>query len=265
VSPSIDAVAIADPASVSLDGCGPATRARVRGTRVTARWHRCGSFAKVRITARMAAPACDAMVGTIRARRLRKTRFSATRSICGDRRIDAAVGEACDTNDTCEAGRHCFGCACLAPTGACTTTAVPTVAASHVPVGSAIAWADDPPASGPSYPIWARYVAYAEVIPRGYWVHDLENGGIVLVHRHDVDFAAVEALRAVYQAIPVDAACGHRRALLTPDPLLAGRFAAVAWGVVMRCDAVDPAAILEFVAAHRGQGPAPTCADGAYP
>ncbi len=217
------------------------------------------------MTAHPAPPACDAIAGTIRARRLRKTRFSAARSTCGDARVDTAGGEACDTADTCAAGTHCFACACVAPLGACTTTVVPTVAASHVPVGTPITWGDDPPASGASYPVWARYAAYAEVIPRGYWVHDLENGGVALLHRHDADFSALEKLRAVYQAIPADAGCGTRRALLTPDPLLDATFAVVAWGVVMRCDAVDPGAVLDFVAAHRGHGPVTECADGTYP
>ena len=262
VSPALDAVAVAGGA-VSLDGCGAATHARVRGIRVVAKWNRCGAFAKVRLVARL--QGCDAMAGTIRARRLRKARFSTTRSRCGDARVDAVAGEACDTTDTCGSGRHCFACACLAPTGACTTTVVPTTPASHVPAGTAVAWADDPPASGASYPVWARYLAYSEVIPRGYWVHDLENGGVVVLHGNDVDIAAVQTLHAVYQAVPVEPACGHRRALLTPDPLLDAPFAAVAWGVVLRCDAVDPAAIVDFVVAHRGQGPAPTCADGTYP
>jgi len=265
VSPSTDGVALLPDAGVSLDGCGPATRTRVRGGRVAARWDHCGSFARIRVVARLAAPACDVMVGTIRARKLRKTRFTATRSTCGDARVDTIAGEACDTSDTCGAGHHCFACACLAPTGACTKTVLPTTPASHVPVGTLITWADDPPASGASYPDWARYVAYSEVIPRGYWVHDLENGGVVLLHANDVDFTAVQTLHAVYQAIPVEPACGHRHALLTPDPLLDGGVAAVAWGVVMRCDAVDPAAFLDFVAVHRGQGATPTCADGTYP
>src|SRR5438309_1483095 len=63
--------------------------------------------------------------------------------------------------------------------------AVPNEGWTHVPEGSAIAYRHNPPASGPHYPVWARYRIHAQVVPRGYWVHDLEHGALVLLYRPD--------------------------------------------------------------------------------
>ena len=59
-------------------------------------------------------------------------------------------------------------------------------------------------------------------------MHNLEHGAIVLLYRPDAPPSAVQELRQAYQALPNDPACGHRRALLTPDPLLPRAVAAVA-------------------------------------
>ena len=67
------------------------------------------------------------------------------------------------------------------------------------------------------YPVWARYEEHAAPVARGYWVHNLEHGGIVFLYKPGTPAATVEALRAAYRALPNDPACGHKRALLAAD------------------------------------------------
>src|SRR5262245_21540219 len=59
----------------------------------------------------------------------------------------------------------------------------------HVAEGSSITYAHNPPASGPHYPVWLRYEAFSTAMARGYWVHNLEHGGIVMIYRPDAGSA----------------------------------------------------------------------------
>jgi hypothetical protein len=72
----------------------------------------------------------------------------------------------------------------------------------------------------------------------------------------------VEALNQAFEAIPLDPACTHRRAVLASDPLLTTPVAVVAADYAMDGDCVDEAAILAFVEAHRGNGPEDLCDEG---
>src|SRR5215208_4047320 len=72
-------------------------------------------------------------------------------------------------------------------TGSCTMTesAVSNEGWVHVAEGSTVTYRNNPPASGPHYPVWARYQSYTTAVARPYWVHNLEHGAIVFVHRPD--------------------------------------------------------------------------------
>lgn len=132
----------------------------------------------------------------------------------------------------------------------------------HVPEGTAVTYRSNPPASGPHYPVWARYQEYPAAVERPYWVHNLEHGAIVLLYRPDAAPATIAALANVFRALPADPECGHARALLTPDPLLPRQVAAVAADWLWMADAVDPAAIQAFTLAHRNHAPEDICASG---
>jgi hypothetical protein len=142
--------------------------------------------------------------------------------------------------------------------------AVPNEGWPHVTEGSTVSYDHNPPASGVHYPVWAVWKVFSEPVPRGYWVHNVEHGGVVLLYHPDAPAALVDELIAAYDAIPDDAACGHKRAMLTPDPLLGDPIAVVAADVVLLGDCVDEAAILAFVDDHRGAGPENVCAHGTY-
>ncbi len=148
----------------------------------------------------------------------------------------------------------------------------PIAPASHVPVGTAITWATNPPSSGEHYPVWAAYQSYTSPVPRGYYVHDEEHGGIVLLYNcaaGAIDCATIEAsLQSVSDALPDDPLCtaageGVRvRTVITPDPLLDVPVAAAAWGWTYRAQCFDLASLVDFARAHYGQGREVLCANG---
>jgi len=135
----------------------------------------------------------------------------------------------------------------------------------HVAEASAVAYRANPPASGPHYPVWARYQEHASAVARPYWVHNLEHGAIVFLYRPDAPAAVVMALRAAFQSLPDDPACGHRRALMTPDPLLPRATAVVAADFVVAADCVNAGLVRDFATGRRGRGPEQVCADGTRP
>jgi uncharacterized protein DUF3105 len=152
-------------------------------------------------------------------------------------------------------------------TGSCTMTesAVANEGWIHVAEGSTVNYQHNPPASGPHYPVWARYQGYTTAVPRPYWVHNLEHGAIVLVHRPDSPPALISTLTDTFRALPNDPSCGHTRALLTPDPLLARPVTVIAANFVLEGDCVSPDAIRRFTLAHRAQAPENICDSGTRP
>lgn len=135
----------------------------------------------------------------------------------------------------------------------------------HVPEGTAITYQNNPPASGPHYPVWLRYQEYSQAMARGYWVHNLEHGAIVVLYRSDASADVIRQLTDAFRSIPVDTSCGHQRALLAPDPQLPRLVAAVAADFVLLSDAVDAQAIRDFAVARRGRGPEQVCDQGTRP
>jgi Protein of unknown function (DUF3105) len=155
----------------------------------------------------------------------------------------------------------------LAPDPSCAAavTPVPNEGWTHVPEGTPVSYRANPPASGPHYPVWARYQEHAVAVARPYWVHNLEHGAIVFLYRPDAPPAVVAALRGVFQSLPNDPACGHRRALMTPDPLLPRATAVVAADFTISADCVNADLARDFALTRRGLGPEQVCADGTRP
>jgi hypothetical protein len=130
----------------------------------------------------------------------------------------------------------------------------------HVTACSDIAYATNPPSSGEHYPTWADYGVYDFALPRGYWVHNLEHGSVVVSYNCE-DGCAEElaAAKTWLAALAPDALCAGQtpRVLLVPDPLLDVRWAASAWGWTLRADCFDVEAFSDFYLSHAGKPPAP--------
>ena len=140
-----------------------------------------------------------------------------------------------------------------------TETQVPNEGWIHV--------AHNPPASGPHYPVWLRYEAFTSTQARGYWVHNLEHGGVVLLYRPDASDDVRNTMVSTYNSLGNDPACGSVRALMTPDPLLPSgvNVAVVAANFTLTGSCVNPDRVRAFNVAHRGQGPEQICAGGPRP
>jgi hypothetical protein len=156
-----------------------------------------------------------------------------------------------------------------ADSGACEVAVVGRAieGAGHVEACSTVSYQSNPPSSGNHYGNWAAFGEYAFPLPRGFWVHNLEHGAIVITFNCpdgcDQELAEV---RAWFDALPVDPPClgttTRPRAILTPDPLLDARWAASAWGWTLTAACFDAAAFSAFYDAHVGMGREDVCTPG---
>ena len=152
-------------------------------------------------------------------------------------------------------------------------------------------YTSNPPVSGRHYPIWARWQIHTQVVPREYYVHNLEHGGVILLYRPDASQSVKDALVRAFNATPVDPACDldpacaplgcpTRRLVLTEDPLLPTDVPWAAtvsgWevghdppglglGYVMKGNCVDEPGLVEFAVTHRDHSAETTCYPGEYP
>ncbi len=165
-----------------------------------------------------------------------------------------------------------------APGDAGITCQTPTLAtnadegAEHQDAGLPITWAVNPPTSGTHYPDWVVWNQVYDTTPidRGYWVHNLEHGGIVyLYHCEPACPDEVLQLRDLVAALPSETDCPMlvHRAIVVEDKLLPDgvRFAATAWLHSWTSNCVDASALSAFYSAHLNQGPELNCAQGTYP
>ena len=139
----------------------------------------------------------------------------------------------------------------------------------HVPAGTEVNYTHNPPGSGPHYGQWVRSGIYAEAIDRRNWVHNLEHGWMVLLHRPDAPLADVRVLTDAYAAGLADAECPDGlvpRIVVTPDPLLATPVAAVTAYRVLAADHVTPQQLAAMFASCRiGATELRVCGDGQVP
>jgi len=149
------------------------------------------------------------------------------------------------------------------------TKTLPNEGETHAPVGTGLTFGSNPPASGTHYPLWGHWGRHTEVLERGYYVHNEEHGGVVLLYHCDTPCPDIEeALAAVLNSRPRDPSCfasiGNRM-VMTADPLLDVRVAAAAWQNIYRADCVDPPSLKAFIDAHYGHAPEDSCTDGQVP
>nr|WP_240807958.1 DUF3105 domain-containing protein [Polyangium spumosum] len=144
--------------------------------------------------------------------------------------------------------------------------AVPVTPSPHVLACSPVVYATNPPTSGPHYPSWAAFKWYDAPVPRGFLVHSLEHGAVVIsYHCEGGCESELATLAAFLDARPADPLCAaplKSRIIVTPDPALDVRFAAAAWGAFLRADCLDTAALGAFLDTYYAKGPENFCTDG---
>lgn len=132
----------------------------------------------------------------------------------------------------------------------------PLEAREHVPEGTAITYRTYPPASGTHYFSTAPYGVYTEPVPEGYWVHNLEHGGIAVLYNCPEGCPElVEALREVYAAAPASARWGRVKMIVLPYSRMDSRLMLIAWGRRERLEGFDRERILQFYQAYLDRGP----------
>ena len=137
----------------------------------------------------------------------------------------------------------------------------------HVPMGTLIDWSTNPPATGEHYQVWAAWDRSYTDLDRGYWVHNLEHGGIVLLYNCPGGCQeTVDKLIDSARTMDLDSACVapvRNRAIVSSDPLLPAdvQVAAVAWDVIYTATCFDPF-VKSFAKQHYARGPEDLCTDG---
>lgn len=116
--------------------------------------------------------------------------------------------------------------------------------------------ATNPPLGGNHCPSWLPCRKYDTVQPRCQWLHNLEHGHAVLAYNCPGGCPALVAkLGALWDALQANPV--RRRILLTPDPKLPRKVAAVVWGFGWSGDDYDEAAILEVLSHQDVEAPEP--------
>jgi hypothetical protein len=137
----------------------------------------------------------------------------------------------------------------------------------HVDTGTNIEWTHNPPTSGPHFPAWAAWDRQYTTLPRGYYVHNAEHGGIVLLYRCDAGCPDVVAqLLTAARNMASDSMCQNpitKRVIVTSDPELpAGvQVAAIAWEHAYTASCYDPY-VETFARDHYAKAPENFCSDG---
>jgi hypothetical protein len=147
----------------------------------------------------------------------------------------------------------------------------------HHPVGTAITWSTNPPVTGQHFEHWAKWDRHYTELDRGFYVHNAEHGGIILLYNcpdgcDDIVDSMVDLVSAfptdpVRADVPPVSNCEapvRNRLLVAADPLLpAGvKVAAVAWNNSYTASCFNKAEIDAFIAANYERSPEDVCVDG---
>jgi hypothetical protein len=139
--------------------------------------------------------------------------------------------------------------------------------ANHKDEATPIEWSSNPPSSGDHFGQWATFREFQSVVPRGFLVHSMEHGAVLLLYKCDAPpcEAVVAELRRVRDAIPSDPLCDPSlrvRVIIAQDPLLDVPVAAAAWGWTYKAQCVDEPSMIQFAKDHYAQGPENFCTPG---
>jgi hypothetical protein len=133
---------------------------------------------------------------------------------------------------------------------------VPIEGQNHVEEGSVISYQNQPPASGPHYPRTAPYGVSDQAILPGFWVHNLEHGGIVVLYNcSDGCPDVVAQLRDAFVKLPRSRQFNVVKLVGTPYNTMSSKIAFLAWGKIEEHDAFDYDRLLRFYNAYVDKGP----------
>ncbi|MSQ14389.1 MAG: DUF3105 domain-containing protein [Dehalococcoidia bacterium] len=131
----------------------------------------------------------------------------------------------------------------------------PLEVAQHVPEGSPLEYKNSPPSSGVHYGVTRPLAVYSEEVNPGYWVHNLEHGGIAILYNCPEGCPdLVKKLNDEYRSFP-NSKYGSVKLIVTPYSKLETRLAIVSWGWVDAMEEFDKDRMINFYRAHVDHGP----------
>jgi hypothetical protein len=145
----------------------------------------------------------------------------------------------------------------------------PSDGAQHVPAGTEVTYGHNPPTSGPHYGAWAASAVYTEAVDPRSFVHNLEHGWVVLLHRPDAPADQIALLHDLWDAPPADPSCpdvAKPRVLVSPAPDLPTPVAALTWTHALAAESFTRETLDAFFRDCRADAPElRVCADGGAP
>ncbi len=131
----------------------------------------------------------------------------------------------------------------------------PLEVAQHVPEGTPLEYKNSPPSSGVHYPVTRPWGVYSEVVSPGYWVHNLEHGGVAILYNcPEACPDLVNQLNDAYKSFP-NSKYGNVKLIITPYTKMDSKLAIVSWGWVDKMEQFDKDRMVNFYKAHVDHGP----------
>jgi len=112
----------------------------------------------------------------------------------------------------------------------------------------------DPPTSGPHIGQLAGWGVHTTVITKELAIHSLEDGGVNVNYRPDLDKATVDRLAALVKSYAdlITEGSEDNHVLMYPYPGLSNPIVLTAWRRIDRLNAFDEARIKRFIDAYKG-------------
>jgi hypothetical protein len=133
---------------------------------------------------------------------------------------------------------------------------VPIMPSYHLITGTEAhpTYTTDPPTSGPHIGSLADWGVHTDVITKELAVHSLEDGGVNINYRPDLDKATVDRLAALVKSYAdlITEASEDNHVLMYPYPGLSNAIVLTAWRRIDRFDTFDEARIKRFIEAYSG-------------
>lgn len=140
-----------------------------------------------------------------------------------------------------------------AAAGACTSSSsfhTPETGHNHLRVGTEVETWGTFPAAGNHWGAWAKWnTTYTHPVQRGFLLHNLEHGGVVLSYGCSSPDDSAECAEAAANLQALADASGETRYIITPDPAQTSLYGVRAWRFGMESDCFDEGRLGGFLAA----------------